>query len=1038
MEQQTFITHRPGVSQGRRLAVMLLMVILLIEGPFLIPGLSRATAPDGLLEVTEQIRSPVLTTQHALFDLYQQLSPRVPVSQPVTIIAIDEKSIRAAGQWPWPRDRLAQLVTTVNAYQPAAIGLDFYMPEADQHSLQNLAQRLGPDHEALRAQLMAQPSNDFHMAMALSSSPSVLGAAGFTVKAFTTSDHLVSTPLDVKGTAPQPFVTDYPQVLASLPDFQHAAAGQALLSVSGEMGVIRRFPLITAVNGVLIPSMPLELFRVATRSSAIQIEASAMGIQSISVADLTVAPLWNGDLWPHYAPLETMRGRYLSAMDVLAGNLDPLMLQGKLVLIGLTGAGLSDMRFTALHEQVPGVEIQAQVIESLFDQALLQRPSWLPVAELLLVLAIGGALITFAPRPETRIGAMIKHRPSALLAMVGIAAVALLVIGYLLFVTQSLLFASTNVIIGITLVAGVFFVHTTLLNLAEARAKLSRLVDSGIILGQLREQDAVLEVVSNSLNALAPCEASVILLPHEDSSLQPVALQGLAGDWQPAFRLQKPTSGATAQNRSLLMQALQSTRIVVVDKTDGQNPQLASLQGVKTTKNRPAESALVVPIVFSDQSAEGLLVLINAVNTAGSSMTGFDAATIRLVEALVSQAAVALENHKLLESQQNMMDSMVKIIAGAIDEKSPYTGGHCERVPELAEMLCKAACEVNEGPLAEFAFTTDDEWREFKTAAWLHDCGKITTPEHVMDKATKLETICDRIHEVRTRFEVLLRDAQISRLEAIHQQGIAPDIADQQFAQRKQQLEDDFAFIAECNQGGEFLSPDKVERIQQIASQRWIRNFDNRLGLSHVELERHARYTPVPVPATEPLLSDRPEHLIERPSSTALDERFGFKMEIPEYLYNHGELHNLTISRGTLTSEERFKINEHMIHTIAILEQVPFPPELARIPEYAGAHHETLIGTGYPRKLTAEQLSIPARVMAIADIFEALTAADRPYKKAKTLSEAIRILSFFKKDQHIDPDLFDLFLTAGIYKQYAEHFLSPEQIDEVDINQYIG
>lgn len=1038
MEQQSSIKHRPGVSQGRRLAVILLMAILLIEGPFLIHGLSRATAPDWLLEVTEQIRSPVLTTQHALFDLYQQLSPRVPVSQPVTIIAIDEKSIRAAGQWPWPRDQLAQLINTVNAYQPAAIGLDFYMPEADQHSLQNLAQRLGPDHEALRAQLMEQPSNDFHMAMALSSSPSVLGAAGFTVKAFTTSDHLVSTPIDVNGTAPQPFVTDYPQVLASLSDFQHAAAGQALLSISGEMGVIRRFPLVAAVDGTLIPSMPMELFRVATRASAIQIEASTMGIQSISVADLTVAPLWNGDLWLHYAPLETMRGRYLSAVDVLAGKLDPLMLQGKLVLIGLTGAGLSDMRFTALHEQVPGVEIQAQVIESLFERALLQRPAWLPAIELLLVFVIGGMLVTFAPRSDTRIGAMIKHRPAALLVMVALGAMALLGIGHLLFVTQALLFASTNVVIGIALVAGIFFVHTTLLNLAEARAKLARLVDSGIILGQLREQDAVLEVVSNSLKALAPCEASVVLLPHEDKSLQPVALQGVAGGWQSVFRLQRPTSGTEVQNRNLLMQAVQSASIVAVDQVNGQNPQLACLQGVRTTKNRPVESILVVPIVFSDQSTEGLLVLINSVNTAGSSRAGFDAATIRLVEALMSQTAVALENHKLLESQQNMMDAMVKIIAGAIDEKSPYTGGHCERVPELAEMLCRAACDVEDGPLAEFAFTTDDEWREFKTAAWLHDCGKITTPEHVMDKATKLETICDRIHEVRTRFEVLLRDAQINRLVAIHHQGVAPETADQQFAQRKQQLEDDFAFIAECNQGGEFLSPDKVERIQQIAGQSWVRNFDNRLGLSHVELERLARYQPAPLPVTEPLLSDRPEHLVERPSSTALDARFGFRMEIPEYLYNHGELHNLTVSRGTLTNEERFKINEHMIHTIAILEQVPFPPELSRIPEYAGAHHETLIGTGYPRKLTAEQLSIPARVMAIADIFEALTAADRPYKKAKTLSEAIRILSFFKKDQHIDPDLFDLFLTAGIYKQYAEHFLSPEQVDEVDIQKYIG
>ena len=150
-----------------------------------------------------------------------------------------------------------------------------------------------------------------------------------------------------------------------------------------------------------------------------------------------------------------------------------------------------------------------------------------------------------------------------------------------------------------------------------------------------------------------------------------------------------------------------------------------------------------------------------------------------------------------------------------------------------------------------------------------------------------------------------------------------------------------------------------------------------------------------------------------------------------------GEVYNLCIGRGTLTAEERFKINDHMVQTIIMLEQLPFPKHLKRVPEYAGGHHETMIGTGYPRRLTKADMSIPARAMAIADIFEALTAADRPYKKAKTLSESLRIMSFMKKDEHIDPDLFALFLETGVFSEYAEQYLLPEQIDEVDIDQYL-
>ena len=265
-------------------------------------------------------------------------------------------------------------------------------------------------------------------------------------------------------------------------------------------------------------------------------------------------------------------------------------------------------------------------------------------------------------------------------------------------------------------------------------------------------------------------------------------------------------------------------------------------------------------------------------------------------------------------------------------------------------------------------------------AAWLHDCGKITTPEHIIDKGTKLETIYNRIHEVRMRFEVLWRDAEIDYLIALAEPGADQAALAQDKQDKQQQLQNDFAFIANANVGGEFISEEDVARLHQLADITWLRYFDDRLGLSSGEksrLEADNR----PLPAQEKLLSDRPEHLVERMHSTDYDPKFGIKMNVPHYLYNLGELHNLAISRGTLSDEDRFKINEHMISTIKMLESLPFPEELKRVPRYASTHHETMKGTGYPRKLTGDDLSTPERIMVLADIYEALTAADRPYKR---------------------------------------------------------
>ncbi len=395
------------------------------------------------------------------------------------------------------------------------------------------------------------------------------------------------------------------------------------------------------------------------------------------------------------------------------------------------------------------------------------------------------------------------------------------------------------------------------------------------------------------------------------------------------------------------------------------------------------------------------------------------------------------------EAQREMMDSFIKLIAQAIDQKSPYTGGHCARVPVVAEMLARAANDTKVGSLANFTFTTEDEWREFRVAAWLHDCGKVTTPEHIVDKGSKLEIIYNRIHEVRMRFEVLLRDAEIEFWQAIAKGDANEEELRKALEEKHQQLKDDFGFVAKCNVGGEFMAPERVERLKSIAQTTWTKNLDDRLGLSPTEELRAKDAVCTQTPCTEFLLADRPEHIFPRPPGQGLNDGLSkdsrkFDMDVPEHMYNQGEIYNLSISKGTLTAEDRYKIQEHVVMSIKMLEMIPYPENLVKVPEIAGAHHETLIGTGYPRKLNAHEMSIPARIMALADIYEALTASDRPYKKAKTLSETIRILGFFVKDQHIDKELFELFLTSGVYKEYAKKYLKPEQIDEVDLTAYIN
>ncbi len=460
------------------------------------------------------------------------------------------------------------------------------------------------------------------------------------------------------------------------------------------------------------------------------------------------------------------------------------------------------------------------------------------------------------------------------------------------------------------------------------------------------------------------------------------------------------------------------------------------LHGTLTSEGTPMERKLAYALELEGAPYLALPLASRERNLLGLLLLWFEAppepARVAFIKAFSGNAAIALETRDLIASQKALFQAFIELIADAVDAKSPYTGGHCQRVPELTKMLAEAACEAKEGVFTDFSLTPE-RWEAVHVAAWLHDCGKVITPEYVVDKATKLETIYDRIHEVRTRFEVLKRDAHI-RYYQDRLAGGDPSQLAERLEQEWAELDADFAFVATCNEGGEFLSPEHIERLQRIGARTWTRTLDDRLGTSQEERRRMERQPAAPLPVLEPLLADRPDHRLERHHSDGLapDNPWGITLQPTEWLYDRGELHNLSISRGTLTPEERYKINEHIVHTIRMLSALPFPRHLRDVPELAGGHHETLVGTGYPKGLRKDQMSEVARMMAIADIFEALTSSDRPYKKAKTLSQALKIMAFMKRDQHIDPDLFALFVSSGVYRRYAERFLQPDQIDAVD------
>jgi len=515
--------------------------------------------------------------------------------------------------------------------------------------------------------------------------------------------------------------------------------------------------------------------------------------------------------------------------------------------------------------------------------------------------------------------------------------------------------------------------------------RLEHLNAIGASLSAERDIDRLLEQILVAAKSITRADGGTLYRVTEERTLRfeivrttslKYYLGGTTGNPVPFYPIQLYKDGQPNNTMVAANAVLTGKTVNIADAYTAEGYDFAGTRAFDSKTGYRSKSFLTVPMRNHENEVIGVLQLINATDPKTGEIVAFAPSDQRLAESLASQAAIALTNRMLINQLEQLFESFINLINSAIDEKSPYTGGHCQRVPVLTMLLAEAVNETRSGPLSDFQMTEKDRY-ELKIAGLLHDCGKVTTPVHVVDKATKLETLYDRIHLIDTRFEVLKRDLEIEALKG--------KLGAKQVRERLRELEDDRRFLHACNIGGERMKEDDIARVQRIAKLRW-----------------------------RDVAGHEADFLTE------------------------DEVRNLTIRAGTLTEDERKIINNHIVATIKMLEALPWPRHLTKVPEYAGGHHERMDGKGYPKGLTREQMSVQARCMGIADIFEALTAKDRPYKKGKTLSESLEILGRMKLNNHIDPDLFDIFVRKKVYLKYAEMFLDPEQVDAVDESKIPG
>ncbi|PKN60310.1 MAG: metal-dependent phosphohydrolase [Deltaproteobacteria bacterium HGW-Deltaproteobacteria-11] len=516
--------------------------------------------------------------------------------------------------------------------------------------------------------------------------------------------------------------------------------------------------------------------------------------------------------------------------------------------------------------------------------------------------------------------------------------------------------------------------------------QIKRLTQIGVALSAEKNLDRLLEMIVDEARFFTHADGGTLyIMTDDETALQFAIVQtdslnirmgGTSGKitW-PAVPLKNSDGTLNYANVSAYA-ALSGEVVNIPDVYDADGFNFEGTRQFDRNTGYRSQSMLVAPMRNHENTIIGVLQLLNARDPSSGIVVPFSLECQGMTESLASQAAVSLTNNRLIHDLEVLLDSFIRSIATAIDEKSPYTGGHVRRVAELTMVIAGRINEVREGPYAD-VFFNDNELKELRLAAWLHDVGKITTPEHVLDKASKLETVFNRMALLEMRFELLRRDHEIEKLTRLVKEGQqTPGDTLNESDDFIQSLEEDYQFLLRDNSGSESIADEQIARLKRIAERKYF--MDNQW---------------------RPLLND-------------------------------DELKNLSVRQGTLTSEEKNIINNHAAVTYKMLSQLPFPRNLRHVAECAAAHHEKMDGTGYPGGLKGEEISLQSRILALADVFEALTAKDRPYKKPITLSQALNIIGRMVQDGHIDADLFELFVNEQIRVDYARKELTPQQIDQ--------
>jgi HD-GYP domain-containing protein (c-di-GMP phosphodiesterase class II) len=513
------------------------------------------------------------------------------------------------------------------------------------------------------------------------------------------------------------------------------------------------------------------------------------------------------------------------------------------------------------------------------------------------------------------------------------------------------------------------------------RDHIKNLIKIGVALSGEKNIERLLEMILDEARKFTSADGGTLYIVSDDETellfaiIQNdslgVRMGGTGGKitW-PAVKLKNADSSPNYSNVSAYV-AISGEAVNIADVYNADGFNFEGTKKFDQDSGYRSQSMLVVPMRDHENEIIGVLQLLNAQDQATGAVVDFSLESQEMTLSLASQAAVALTNNRLIQDLENLLESFIQTIATAIDEKSPYTGGHVRRVAGLTMTIANKINEKRKGPFSSITFS-EDKMRELRMAAWLHDVGKITTPEHVVDKSTKLEKVYDIISDVKTRFELIKREYQLAMQETKNNKA---DNSPEKMEREIKILDEEYQFLVQVNRGSELIKDEMIERIKKIGKRKWST------------------------------------------SSQTLT------------LLTEDEIYNLSVRHGTLNDEERNIINNHAAVSYKMLSGLPFPKKMRRIADYAAAHHEKLDGTGYPLGLKADQLFLQSRIIAIADIFEALTAKDRPYKKGRTVAEALKIMEVMVKDQHIDADLFELFIQEKIYEDYARQELTEQQID---------